>query len=135
MRIVLDTNVLVSGVLSPYGPPGRCLDLILEGDLTLLFDDRILAEYRDVLLRPRFDLVAKDVVVLIDSLTAGGQPISASPLDRSLPDPDDLPFLEVAVAGSADALVTGNARHFPKEATSPEVEILAPAQLLDRLAR
>jgi len=135
VRIVLDTNVLVSGVLSPHGPPGRCLDLILEGDLILLFDDRILAEYRDVLLRPRFDLIAKDVMVLIDYLTAGGQPISASPLDRSLPDPDDLPFLEVAVAGSADALVTGNARHFPKEATSPGVEILAPARLLERLVR
>lgn len=135
MRIVLDTNVVVSGVLNPHGPPGRCLDLILEGDLTLLFDDRILAEYRDVLLRPRFDLVPKDVVVLIDYLTAEGQAISAPPLDRSLPDPDDLPFLEVAVAGSADALVTGNARHFPKEVTSLETEILAPAQLLERLAR
>lgn len=134
MRIVLDTNVLVSGVLNPHGSPGRCLDLILGGDLTLLFDDRLLAEYRDVLLRPRFGFVAADVVALIDYLVAEGHSISAPPLDSRLPDPDDLPFLEVAVAGNADALVTGNLRHFPKESVSAEVEILAPAQLLERIA-
>jgi putative PIN family toxin of toxin-antitoxin system len=134
VRIVLDTNVLVSGVLNPHGSPGRCLDLILDGDLTPLFDDRILAEYRDVLLRPRFGLDPRDVDALVDYLIAEGQALGAPPLDLTLPDPDDLPFLEVAIAGNADALVTGNLRHFPKEAVSERVEILAPSQLLERLA-
>jgi predicted nucleic acid-binding protein len=44
LRIVLDTNVLVSGLLSPHGPPGRIFDLLLGGKLTLVFDDRLLAE-------------------------------------------------------------------------------------------
>ena len=134
MRIVLDTNVLVSGLLNPHGSPGRCLDLILDGDLTPLFDDRILAEYRDVLLRPRFGFDPRDVDVLVDYLIAEGQALGAPPLDLTLPDPDDLPFLEVAIAGIADALVTGNLRHFPKEAVSGRVEILTPSQLLERLA-
>ena len=51
MRIVLDTNVLVSGFLSPHGPPGAILRSILTGSITLCFDERILAEYRDVLMR------------------------------------------------------------------------------------
>ena len=54
MRIVLDTNVLVSGFLSPYGPPGAILRSILAGSITLCFDERILTEYRDVLTRGRF---------------------------------------------------------------------------------
>lgn len=52
MRIVLDTNVLVSGLLNPHGSPGRLLDHFLAGDITLLVDDRILAEYGEVLRRP-----------------------------------------------------------------------------------
>ena len=54
MRIVLDTNVLVSGLLNPDGAPGRLLDLILGGRLQILYDDRILGEYSDVLARPQF---------------------------------------------------------------------------------
>jgi putative PIN family toxin of toxin-antitoxin system len=134
VRIVLDTNVLVSGVLNPHGSPGRCLDLILDGDLTPLFDDRILAESRDVLLRPRFGFDPREVGLLVDYFIAEGEALGAPPLDITLPDPDDLAFLEVAIAGNADALVTGNLRHFPREAVSGRVEILAPSQLLQRLA-
>jgi putative PIN family toxin of toxin-antitoxin system len=134
VRIVLDTNVLVSGVLNPHGSPGRCLDLILDGDLTPLFDDRILAEYRDVLLRPRFGFDPREVGLLVDYFIAEGEALGAPPLDITLPDPDDLAFLEVAIAGNADALVTGNLRHFPREAVSGRVEILAPSQFLQRLA-
>ena len=54
MRIVVDTNVLVSGLLSPHGPPGRMVDGIVAEELVVLFDDRILDEYRDVLGSPRF---------------------------------------------------------------------------------
>ena len=56
MRIVLDTNVLVSGLLNPNGTPGRILDLILGRYLTLLYDDRIIGEYSDVLARPQLDI-------------------------------------------------------------------------------
>lgn len=135
MRIVLDTNVLVSGALNPHSAPGRCLDLVLDGELILLFDDRILAEYREVLLRPRFQFGRQDVDALLVFLRSEGESIVARPIAGTLPDPDDLPFLEVAVAGGADALVSGNLRHFPEESVPPSVEVLAPAALLERLAR
>lgn len=54
-RIVLDTNVLVSGMINPNGPPGRIVDLIREGLVELVVDDRILAEYSQVLSRPKFN--------------------------------------------------------------------------------
>jgi len=54
VKIVLDTNVLISGMLSPSGPPGKIIDLLRSGALQLVVDDRILSEYTDVLRREYF---------------------------------------------------------------------------------
>lgn len=116
MRIVVDTNVLVSGLLSPHGPPGRIADGLVAEELRALFDDRILDEYRDVLRRPRFGFESRDVDDLLHQLLSSGEHVSAPPVSVVLPDLDDLPFLEVAVAGGADALVTGNLKHFARGA-------------------
>jgi putative PIN family toxin of toxin-antitoxin system len=128
MIVVLDTNVLVSALLRPFGPPARVLDLDLAGEVRLAYDDRLLAEYRQVLARPRFGLVVHDVTHLLDYLAADGLPVVARPLAISLPDPDDLPFLEVAVEAGA-VLVTGNRRHFPAEVCG-DVRVLTPADFL-----
>jgi len=133
MRIVVGTNVLVSGLLSPHGPPGRMVDGIVAEELVVLFDDRILDEYRDVLGRPKFGFGAREIDELLDQLVAAGEHVSAPPLSVELPDVDDLPFLEVAVAGKVAALVTGNAKHFPRPARSG-VDVLTPAQLVERWA-
>lgn len=132
MRIVLDTNVLVSGLLNPHGPPGRVLDLLLSGALRLLFDDRILSEYREVLRRPRVGFAADDVAALLELLEAEGEAILAAPLDSALPDPDDAPFLEVAITGRAETLVTGNVRHFREAAARHGIGIETPAELVAR---
>jgi putative PIN family toxin of toxin-antitoxin system len=131
LRVVLDTNVLVSGLLSPDGNPGRVVDLFLAGEITLLVDDRILAEYRAVLPRPKFGLDASNIVDLIDQIEAESVRVMAPPIGISLPDETDLPFLEVALAGEAQTLVTGNARHFklPKGAS---LAIESPAQFVRR---
>ena len=112
MRIVPDTNVLVSALLSPHGPSARILDRSLTGEMTLLVDDRILGAYRCVLPRAKFGFNAPDVRILLTTLEALAEGVSALPVSLELPDSDDLPFLEVAHAGKADALVTGNTRHF-----------------------
>ena len=64
MKIVLDTNVLVSGLLNPYGPPGRIVQMVAAGALQLCFDARIICEYRDVLVRPVFGFQAEHVEAL-----------------------------------------------------------------------
>ena len=132
-RVVLDTNVVISALLSPHRAPAQVLDLVLAGDLTALVDDRITAEYRAVARRPRFGFAAVDVDRVLDALEALAEHVTAAPLDVTFPDPDDLPFLEVAVAGRADMLVTGNARHFVPSRGAHAVAIRSPRELLDAL--
>lgn len=130
MRVVLDTNVLVSGLLSESGAPGWIVDLLTAGEIAAAFDGRILAEYREVLLRPRLALPAASVEDFLGHLARTGLEITAPPWPDALPDPDDEPFLAVAAAASAP-LVTGNLRHFPASARGG-VLVLTPRQLLDR---
>lgn len=133
MRVVLDTNVLVSGLLNPHGAPGRVLDLLLVGGLRPLFDDRILHEYRDVLGRPKFGFDPGDVRSLLEHLRAVGHRLTAPPLAVTLPDEDDLPFLEVAAAGGARALVTGNASDYEPRRGTHGVTVLAPDVFLETI--
>jgi len=129
LRIVLDTNVLVAGLLNPVGNPGRTLDLFLAGEVTLLVDDRILAEYRAVLRRPKFGFDAGDISDLLDHIEAESERLTAPPLGVELPDERDLPFLEVGVAGYAEALVTGNIRDFKLSGPAP-IAIESPADFI-----
>ena len=112
-RVVLDTNVLVSGLLKPHGSPGAIVRLVASGELALSFDARILSEYRQVLLRPAFGFRPADVEALLEQIQAAGALAAARPLAHSLPDSDDEMFLEVAIATGAEYLITGDARHFP----------------------
>lgn len=131
MRIVLDTNVLVSGLLSPFGPPGRIVDLVTSRSVVVLYDDRIISEYRDVLARPRLRIGAAEAAAVVDLIERDGILVAAPPVAVVLPDADDVPFVEVAEAGSADALVTGNTRHFAPTQGMIGVPVMAPAEFLE----
>lgn len=113
MKVVLDTNVLVSAVLQPLGPPAEVVRLAVGGAVVPCYDARMLMEYRAVLLRPRFALHPKAVQELLDQIVAGGFLAMPPPLKRALPDPADETFLAVALAARAECLITGNVRHFP----------------------
>jgi putative PIN family toxin of toxin-antitoxin system len=130
-RAVVDTNVLVSGLLRPDNPPGRILDLVLAGELQPVFDDRILREYRQVLRRPRFDFHEGAIADLMDYLEHFGWLLAAPGLEMRLPDPKDLMFLEVATV-SASPLITGNLRHFPPEVVDTlGIQVLSPMEYLE----
>ena len=77
----------------------------------------------------------EDVGAVIEGIEWSGEAVFARPLPVELPDPDDLPFLEVAAAASADALVTGNLRHYRAVPGGHDLRVLSPRDLLDRLAR
>ena len=130
MRIVLDTNVLVSGILSPHGPPAAVLRALLTERVTLCFDERILSEYRDVLTCEKFSFDREFVEELIAFLEAAGSATLAAPLSLSVPDAGDQMFIEVAVASRADFLVTGNLKHFPDRARE-RVAVVSPREFLD----
>ena len=72
MKVVLDTNVLVSGMLKPFSIPGEILRRVGSGLLTLCFDARILAEYREVLNRPKFKLDRDDVSIVLEYIQESG---------------------------------------------------------------
>lgn len=130
MKIVLDTNVIVSGFLNPYGPPGSIAGFAASGDLTLCYDARILAEYREVLLRPRFELDAQAVDDFLAQVEAEGEPVTAAPLPQHLADRSDEAFLEVALSARARCLVTGNRQHFPTRLCLG-MEVLSPADFVE----
>ncbi len=106
MRVILDTNVVLSGILW-HGSPERIINLWLAGELTLLVSLPILEEYRDVL--GRFIAPGTDLFSKWDHLLANTselvEPLRLAFLGR---DPKDHIFLEGAVGGKARFLVSGD---------------------------
>jgi len=129
MKIVLDTNVLVAGLLSPFGPCAQIVRMVSSGELTLCFDSRILSEYDEVLRRPKLRFRIDKVVALLDHVEHRGTVVASSPLPDPLPDPGDQPFLEVALAGDAACLVTGNHAHLPAKRCQG-MKVLSPTAFL-----
>lgn len=129
MKIVLDTNVLVAGLLSPFNAPGEIVRMTSAGILQVCHDARILSEYASVLHRKKFNLNPDYVEALLEQIRTRGHHVSGVPLKKPLPDTTDEPFLEAAIAGRAAYLVTGNLKHFP-HADRQGVSIVSPADFL-----
>lgn len=131
MRVVIDTNVLVSAMLTPGGTCADVLALVRDGAILPLFDERMLAEYRGVLSRPKFAIASEAVAELLEAFAEAGALLLDPPAYADpVPDVDDLPAIEVARAGHDDAIVTGNRSHFPVDIG---VAVLSPAELLARV--
>ena len=115
MTVVLDTNVLVSALINPLGASATVLGLLLNGKLTVCYDNRILGEYREVLSRHKFHFKKSLILQLLDYIRQEGEFIAVEPLRIPSVSEDDRMFYEVAKTGKATYLVTGNKRHFPNE--------------------
>ena len=131
MRLVVDTNVLVSGLLTPFGAPGVIVSLIAGGRLVLCYDARILGEYRDVLRRPALPFEEEAIASFLAQIQAQGEMVVPELLSVGLRDEDDAPCLEVAAAARVEFLVTGNLRHFPEDGWN-RIRIVSPREFLDR---
>lgn len=131
MRLVVDTNVIVSALLKPGSVPDRALEAICRS-ATFLADERIVAEYREVLSRPKFRGVGRERIdALLAALASRTIELGSVPAwTGAMTDDDDRIFVEAALAGRADAIVTGNIRDFPGDLG---FAILPPATLLARL--
>ena len=124
--VVLDTNIIVSSLLSG-GNPGLILDSITEGRIKLCFDDCILAEYLDVLSRPKFGFPPIRVNLFIHDTVRYGFGIDVLvPSSFAMPDESDRKFYDAAKTADA-ILITGNIKHYP-----PEPFILTPAAFMQR---
>ena len=130
MRVVMDANVLVSGLLTPFGLCGRILSLLTSGSITLCVDARVLIEYEEVLKRPRFKFDPSLVETLLGYIEGSAEFYSPEPLSKDLPDPDDNAFLEVALSAGCIRLVTGNQKHYP-ESLRCGVKVLTPREFIE----
>jgi putative PIN family toxin of toxin-antitoxin system len=130
VKIVLDTNVLVSGLLTPLGNCGEIVRMLTSDEITLCVDSRILMEYDEVLNRPQFHIAPQKAAVVIDYIQISAETHATAPLDKALPDENDNPFMEVALSSDAECLVTGNLKHFP-ECCREGVTVLAPKEFLE----
>ena len=126
---VLDTNVIVSAMLRWRSVPGSVLEFAFDGVIIPVLNEEIVAEYRKVLMRPKFHLTEEIVETVIDGIVERGVFVDADTFEWDFPDIKDKVFYEVVMEErkSEDAyLVTGNLRHFPVEPF-----VVTPRQMLD----
>ena len=124
---VFDTNVLVSALLSRRKDSAtvQLLNHVLDGRITLLYNDEILDEYIEVLHRSKFNF-GKELIEAVIQLVKTGVWLERTSSNEFFLDPDDMVFYEVALSKDGAFVVTGNSRHFPK---SPIV--VTPAEMID----
>lgn len=129
MRWLLDTNVVVSALLKPLSVPARLLDLALSGHIEVVVSNELLAEYREVLLRPKFRFSEGDVDAVLELLRSRAVSVVPVPQPATTPDPRDQFVIDLAATSGA-VVVTGNTRHF-----EGFPRVVTPAEALSLLRR
>ena len=116
MKLVLDTNVVISAFINPNGTPSKILKLVLQRKAELCYNSVILNEYEHVMLRRKFsDKIDIGVIRrFIDIIRNIGLSFDPPPSSINLPDVSDRIFYDTA-RGSGSFLISGNLKHYPKE--------------------
>ena len=129
MKVVLDTNVIVSAFLSPFGKPAVILRAVIKQNFGICFNTAILTEYEQVLIRSKFagKIHEAEVRRFFEIINDFGTQVISLPSKKALLDESDRIFYDVAKTSGA-ALITGNKKHYPNEPF-----IFSPAEFLDSL--
>ena len=124
---VIDTNVLVSARITknPSSATVKVLNNMFNGTIKPIFNDEIIAEYTDVLHRPKFRMRDEDINLIINYIKKYGIHSDRVHYDGNMPDEKDRPFYEVSLSVEDSFLVTGNLKHFP---VTPKV--VTPSQFI-----
>ncbi|MEM1080115.1 MAG: putative toxin-antitoxin system toxin component, PIN family [Pseudomonadota bacterium] len=137
MAVVLDTDVVVSGLRSPQGASAELLRRVLTQKLTILLSVPLGIEYEAVCLRPEHllaaDATANDMLNAVDAIIAQARPVDIHYQWRpQLHDANDEIVLEAAVNGGASAIVTYNTKDFRQIPQRFGIELMTPKQLIER---
>ncbi len=133
MRVVLDTNVVVSAILFG-GKPQEILKAALVGDIRLCISEAMLTELRGVFQRPKFSFKAEIIQGIISELTLLAEWVTPKThLDLVKADPADNQVIDCAVEASADYIITGDT-HLPQLGKYGKVEIANPDAFIKMLA-
>ena len=130
-RVVVDTNVLISGVIRPQGPPQAVIDIVVAEMVAPLFSNVTFEELRSRLLRPKFDRYVGQVnrEYYLERLSAVAEWVAISGAHMGCRDPDDDKFLETALEGGADCLITGD-RDLLEMSPFMDIPVVSPADFL-----
>lgn len=138
MRVVVDTNILVRALIQPTGSVGPVLRRLRDGAYTLLYSESLLEELVDVLNRPhlrgKYHLDEEDIKTLLALILFRGVEVEPNAQVRACRDPRDDQFLEVAAAGEADVIVSGDEDLLTLHPWRG-IPIVTPARFLEILAR
>ena len=132
LRLVLDTNVVVSAAIKPEGLERTVLLLAISKPAHWYVTDAIVAEYSAVLARPELKIRKGPRRQLLQWIRKHSRVVIASRLPQITSDPADNMFIECADAARADFLITGNQRHFPK--FWKRTKIISSRDFLDLIA-
>jgi putative PIN family toxin of toxin-antitoxin system len=121
IRLVLDTNILVSANVNGEGLDALVVSLGLNKRVQLCISEPIFKEYEQVLSYPRLKFVPKEIARFLERLRSASILVAPTHTVSASVDEPDNRFLECAEAAGGDFLVTGNKRHFPKRWKNTEV--------------
>jgi uncharacterized protein len=134
MRVVVDTNVVVSAILRDRNPEKAVLYLVGNPDCEWLASEEILAEYREVLRRPRFGLSA-GILAEWDERFRNAIAIWPVTVPVDFPrDQKDAKFLACALASKADYLLTGD-RDFEEAKSFPNVKVISVSSFVTQFCQ
>ena len=123
IKVVLDTNIIVSAALSPKGNPAKIINIIADTDeIQIYYSMAIIDEYQEVLSRERLKIAVETQIGIVKAIKEIGIPIEPVAGDMPLPDEGDRVFYDTSKTAGA-YLITGNRKHYPDEP-----HILTPAQ-------
>ena len=112
MRVVVDTGVLVSALIRPSGTIGGVLLALRDGRIVAIYSTAMMVEVIEVLSRPKiqakYHILPEDIAAMINLVRLRGDLVIPQQVVTACRDPKDNKFLEAALAGTADAIVTGD---------------------------
>ena len=131
MRVILDTNVFISGIFFS-GPPSQILEAWRNQSIQILFSQKILDEYQKVAEALAVKFPTVDILPILELVTIHGQLVDAQGLEISVcEDPADDKFFECAVAGKCKTIVSGD-KHLLKLSGYQEIMVLKPRDFMEK---
>jgi hypothetical protein len=138
LRVVVDTNVWISGLIDPDGTPGHIIGAAVEGRIDPVVSWELVRELFDVLARPRIRRLRIEEQDIDDLFAAFGRLLPEVLVEVEIRDPDDVAVVAAALAGKVEAIVTGDRDFLDDESLRSwlrerGIEVLTPRQLLEHL--
>jgi uncharacterized protein len=136
MRVVIDTNLLISALIKPLGKTGVLIRHLRDGNFVPLYSNSSLEELSDVINRPRiqdkYGISTRDIETLLRLMILRGEHVTPNIKIQACRDPKDNKFLEIAITASADAIVSGDGDLLDLHSFQ-NIPILTTSQFLDQI--